>query len=210
VGSHKDAIDYFRIVTPPAPRDLVAISLENHSINFSPHLRVYNAAQRIEGWGDKAGRPGESIQVTGGPAPNSRLYIAVSPDDASSGQYVLTVKALKAYDAYEPNDEIENARRIAIGGDVAASIMDAEDTDFFSFVSPRKGKIAIEIRNNSATLIPAVTTFTHDRRNMGFGPEIRKPGLGLRHTIDVEKDQIYYLQVWSQAGSAGSYVLRID
>jgi hypothetical protein len=88
--------------------------------------------------------------------------------------------------------------------------MDAEDTDFYSFVSPRKGTVSIEIRNTSTTLIPAVTAFNTDRRNMGFGPELRKPGLGLHHTIDVEKDQLYYIQVWSQAASAGSYILRVD
>jgi hypothetical protein len=210
VGAVNDSIDYFRIVTPAAPRDLLTIELENHSINFSPRLHVYDASLRVQGWGEKSGRAGESIRVSGGPPPNSSLYIAVTPDDASPGQYVLTVKAQKAYDSYEPNDDIMSSRRITTGEEINANIMDAEDTDFFSFVSPRKGTVAIEIRNTSATLIPAVTTFNPDRRNMGFGPELRKPGQGLHHTIDVEKDQLYYIQVWSQAASAGAYTLRVD
>jgi hypothetical protein len=210
VGSINDSADYFRVITPAAPRDLITIEVENHSINFAPHLHVYDSSLRIQGWGERAGRAGEAIQVTGGPAPNSAIFLAVSPDDASSGQYVLSVKVQKAYDAYEPNDDLTTSRRITLGEEIHANIMDAEDTDFFSFVSPRKGTVTIELRNNSSTLIPAVTTFNPDRRNMGFGPELRKPGLGLHHTIDVAKDQVYYVQVWSQAASAGAYTLRID
>jgi hypothetical protein len=210
IGAANDTADYFRIITPPAPRDLITIELENHSINFAPRLHVYDASLRLLSWGEKTARAGESIKVSGGPSPNSSLYIAVMPEDNSSGLYVLTVTARKAYDVYEPNDDIVSSRRITMGEEINASIMDAEDTDFYSFVSPRKGTVSIEIRNTSATLIPALTTFNADRRNMGFGPELRKPGLGLHHTIDVEKDQLYYVQVWSQAASAGSYTLRVD
>jgi hypothetical protein len=210
VGAVNDSVDYFRIITPPAPRDLITIELDNHSINFPPRLHVYDATVRLQGWGEKAGQAGDSIKVSGGPPPNSALYIAVLPDDSSTGQYVLTVKAQKAFDAYEPNDDIMSSRRVTMGEEINANIMDAEDTDFYSFVSPRKGTATIEIRNNSTTLIPAVTTFNPDRRNMGFGPELRKAGLGLHHTIDVEKDQVYYIQVWSQAASAGAYTLRVD
>jgi hypothetical protein len=210
VGAAHDPVDYFRIITPPAPRDLLTIEVENHSIKFSPRLRVYDSVLRLQGWGEKSGRAGDSIEVWGGPASNSSLYIAVAAEDSSAGQYVVTVKAQKAFDAYEPNDDIMSSRRITTGEEIHANIMDAEDTDFFSFASPRKGTVTIEIRNDSATLIPAVTTFNPDRRNQGFGPELRRPGLGLHHTIEVEKDQIYYLQVWSQAASAGAYTLRID
>jgi hypothetical protein len=210
VGAVSDPVDYFRIVTPAAPRDLITIDVENHSIDFSPRVHVYDANLRVQGWGEKSARAGESIKVSGGPAPNSALYVAISPDDPTAGQYVLTVKAQRAFDIYEPNDDILSSRRVPVGEEISANIMDAEDTDFFSFISPRKGSVTIDIRNNSTTLIPAVTSFSPDRRNMGFGPELRKPGAGLHHTIDVEKDQIYYIQVWSQAASAGAYTLRVD
>jgi hypothetical protein len=210
VGAVSDPADYFRIVTPPAPRDLITIEVANHSINFSPRVHVYDSSVRLQGWGEKSGRAGESIKVSGGPAPNSALYVAVSPEDGNAGQYVLTLKAQRAFDIYEPNDDIMSSRRITTGEEISANIMDAEDTDFYSFMSPRKGTVSIEIRNNSTTLIPAVTTFNPDRRNTGFGPELSKPGAGLHHTMDVEKDQLYYIQVWSQAASAGAYILRVD
>lgn len=210
VTASTDDQDYFRVITPAAPRDLITIELANHSIEFSPRLHAYDENLRLLSWGEKTAKAGDSIQVAGGPMPNSALYVAVSAADAQSGVYVLTVKPQKAYDRYEPNDDIMTSRRVSIGEEVDANIMDADDTDFYSFQSPRKGTVTIEIRNHSETLIPGVTTYNTDRRNMGFGPEIRKPGAGLHHTIDVDKDKIYYIQVWSQAGSAGAYTLRVD
>jgi hypothetical protein len=210
VTANTDDVDYFRVVTPAAPRDLISVELVNHSIDFAPRLHIYDESLRLLSWGETRGHTGESIRLRGGPAPNAALYISVSASDGHSGLYVLSVRPLKAFDRYEPNDDIMSARRIAMGEEIDANIMDADDTDFYSFQSPRKGVATIEIRNHSDTLIPAVTTFNTDRRNMGFGPEIRKPGLGLHHTMDVEKDRIYYIQVLSQAGSSGAYTLRVD
>lgn len=210
VTASTDDVDYFRIVTPAAPRDLLTIELANHSIEFSPRLHVYDENLRLLSWGEKNAHAGDSITVVGGPIPNSSLYISISAAENRSGVYVLKVKPQKAFDKYEPNDDIMSSRRIPIGEAVQANIMDADDTDFYSFQSPRKGTVTVEIRNESETLIPGVTTFNTDRRNMGFGPEMRKPGASLHHTIDVDKDRIYYIQVWSQAGSAGAYTLRVD
>ena len=203
-------VDYFRVISPAAPRDLLLIELANHSIEFAPRLHVYDETLRLLSWGEKSARAGESIRIMGGPPPNTPLYIAISATETHGGLYVLTVKPLKVYDPYEPNDDIMSSRRISMGEEVHANIMDADDTDFYSFQSPRRGTVTIEIRNESTTLIPGITTFNADRRNMGFGPEIRQPGQGLHHTIDVDKDRIYYIQVWSQAASAGSYTLRVD
>jgi hypothetical protein len=203
-------IDYFRVITPPAPRDLIAVELANHSIRFVPHVRAFDANLRILGWGEKTGQAGETVRLIGGPAPNSSIYIAVTTEESSGGQYVLSVKPQHAFDSYEPNDDIMSSHQIAIGQEVHANIMDADDTDFYSFQSPRKGTVTIEIRNDSHTLIPAITTYNNDRHNLGFGPELRQPGLGLHQTMNVEKDLTYYVQVWSQAGSAGAYTLRVD
>jgi len=88
--------------------------------------------------------------------------------------------------------------------------MDANDTDFYSFVSPRTGTVSIVISNRSTTLIPALSTFFPDKRSSGFGPDIRTPGLNLRHTMDVHENQIYFIQVWSQANTSGDYSLVVE
>jgi hypothetical protein len=124
--------------------------------------------------------------------------------------YLLTVTPLKAFDRFEPNDDITAAGKISIGEEVAANIMDSADTDFFSFTSPRKGTVTVALRNRSTTLIPVLAVYGSDRRNLGFAPDVKKPGADLRHSINVEKDQVYYLQVSSQSESSGAYSLRVD
>ena len=59
-------------------------------------------------------------------------------------------------------------------------------------------------------LIPALTTFHPDRRNSGFGADVRNPGADLRHRLQVEEGRTYYLQVWSQSSSSGDYTLVVN
>lgn len=210
LAGSNDPGDYFKVIAPASPRDLITISLENHSIDFAPIVRVYDGSLRILSWGEKTGRPGESVSLTGGPKPNTSLYISVTSGGANGGLYLLSAKALKAYDKYEPNDDLRTARRIMVGEEIPASIMDSGDSDFFSFQSPRRGTIAIDIRNRSETLIPALTMYDSDRRNLGFAQEVRKPGSNIRYLLDAEKDGIYYIEISSQAGTAGAYSLRLD
>jgi hypothetical protein len=87
--------------------------------------------------------------------------------------------------------------------------MDANDTDYFSFVSPYRERIDVD-HWPVQTLIPALSTFFPDMRSSGFGPDIKVAGANLRHTMDVQENQTYFLQVWSQADTAGDYSLIIE
>jgi hypothetical protein len=147
--------------------------------------------------------------VTGGPLPNSTVYLSITPEDDTRGLYLLTVTPLKAFDRYEPNDDLMASRKISIGEEIAANIMDDADKDFFSFASPRKGTVTVEIRNRSEGLVPVLAVYNRDRRNIGFAQDV-KPGANLHHTFDTDKDQTYYLHISAQSGTSGGYVLRVD
>jgi tetratricopeptide (TPR) repeat protein len=205
-----DAADYFKVIAPAAPRDLLTIELANHSINFAPRVHVYDQDLRLLSWGDVTARPGASITVSGGPPSNTVLFISVTAADANGGQYLLTVMPQKAFDKYEPNDDLQRARRVSIGEEIAAGIMDGGDSDFFSFQSPRRGTVIIDVQNRSNTLIPALSMYNSDHRNLAFAQEVRKPGADVRYVLDADKDALYYVQISSQSGTAGAYTLRVD
>src|ERR1017187_9311505 len=205
-----DDDDFFRVTTPPAPRDLISIEIKNHSTTLAPVLWIFDQERRMTDWGKTAPEPGSSLQQTIAPAPNTTLYLQVSGLGHSAGAYTLLVRPQKAFDAYEPNDEISNARRIPLGTAVAAGIMDANDTDYYSFVSPRTGTVSIAIANRSATLIPALSTFYPYMRSSGSGPDVPTPGWNLKHTMQVRENQTYYIQVRSLAHTAGDYSLLIE
>jgi hypothetical protein len=125
---------------------------------------------------------------------------------------------MKAYDEYEPDDDIFHAHRIQPRttqdglleyDSIKANIMDRNDTDFYSFLAQRTGQATIEVHNESVTLIPAVQLYGPDMRSAGFGPTLKNPGESLETTMDVEKGRTYYVQVWSQASTSGSYSLTV-
>ncbi|MGO9255909.1 MAG: tetratricopeptide repeat protein [Bryobacteraceae bacterium] len=211
-------VDFFRCSAPPAPRDVLAVELINHDYKFAPRLDIYDGDVRILDWGRKTVEPGNSLTVYGSAPPNSTIYLAVSGSDGSSGRYVLTLKPMKAYDQYEPNDDIFHAHKIEPQSSpdgkleyapIKANIMDRDDTDYYSFLAPQTGKLTLEVHNESVTLIPAVQLYGPDMRSMGFGPTLRNPGESLQTTLDVERGQTYYVQVWSQASTSGAYTLTV-
>jgi hypothetical protein len=201
--------DYFRINTPPAPRDLISVEIAARSKTLAPVLKMYDLDQRMLEWGQEVRQPGATLIQYFSPPPNTTFYLVVSGYGITSGDYTLTVRQLKAFDAYEPNDDIFNAKTIVAGQPIEANIMDPDDTDYYSFVAPRGGIVTIDIRNRSATLIPALSTFNPDKSSSGFGPDVRTPGGNLKHAIEVQDGQTYYIQVWSQSRTAGEYTLTV-
>jgi hypothetical protein len=203
-------VDFFRVTTSPPPRDLIAIEIANHSSTLAPVLKLFDDERRITNWGKIVHEPGASLRQIVALPPNTTFYLQVSGYGSSAGAYTLLFQPLKAFDNYEPNDDIYHAARIALGTTIMAGIMDADDTDYYSFVSPRTGTVSIQIANRSTTLIPALSTFDPDMRSSGFGPDVRTPGRNLRHTMEVQQNQVYFIQVWSQANTAGDYSLLVE
>ncbi len=200
--------DMFRFVTPPAPRDILQLDVENTDQTLEMGLRVHDDEMRNDS-GRIIADPGTSFRKYVSQPPNRSLFIAVWGAHDTVGKYRITIKPLKSFDKLEPNDEIFAAKRIEVGQAYEANIMDSEDTDYYSFQAPRTGTLKIDVKNDSSTLIPAVTTFGTDRRTIGFGPDLRTAGGDLQHTLEVTDFQVYYVQVWPQARTSGRYTLTI-
>jgi hypothetical protein len=197
--------DTFRIDAPPPPRDILAVEITNHSATLSVGLRVYDGDQRLTGWGKPPQPAGAPLTVYLSPAPSSTLYLQVWGPPETSGAYTLRARPTRAYDAFEPDDDIFSAHPLTVGESADANIMDGHDTDYYSFRSPRAGTVTIDVQNRSATLIPALSMFGPDKSTLGFGPDVRTPGASLQQTMNVTADQTYYFQVWSQVNSSGDY-----
>jgi hypothetical protein len=127
----------------------------------------------------------------------------------SQGPYALTVRPLRAFDRFEPNDDIFNATTLPPGRTIDANIMDEKDTDYYTFVGARGGKILVDLVNRSQTLLPAISVYSTDRRFIEFGPDVRTAGGNLKHSFLVEDGKSYYVQVWSQANNGGAYSLTV-
>ncbi|HLK64793.1 MAG TPA: hypothetical protein VKU19_15215 [Bryobacteraceae bacterium] len=200
-------VDWYRVSSPAPPRDMVEILFTNKTSSPGLKLNMYDDSMTLLGSIDKED-PGATVRLHVSPPPNTDLYIKIEGIGAT-GLYSLLVRPMKAFDAYEPNDQIYNPANITVGQTIEANIMDAKDTDYYSFASPRSGTLTIEIKNGSDTLIPAITKYAPDMRQIGFGPDVTKLGASLRDTISVEENKTYYLRVWSHNDTVGAYELTI-
>jgi hypothetical protein len=201
--------DCFRFRTPPPPRDILAVEIENLATTLAPAISLFDSDDRFLGWTKDAEVPGRPLVYHFSPPPNTVLLLHVWGSFQSLGKYRLTIRPLKAFDRYEPNDDILKPTPLTVGQAIEANIMDEADTDFYSFAAPASGTARVEIRNRSDTLIPALFTFSSDRRPSGSGPELHLPGANLSHTFAVTPGRVYYIQVRSRASTAGAYSLTV-
>jgi tetratricopeptide (TPR) repeat protein len=210
IAGNESDVDWYRLSAPVPPRDLIQIEIANKTpaltlvVSFCDENNVALAPSQ------KSAEPGKPVTAVFSAPPNSTVYIRVEGLGGASGPYVLTARALRAFDEFEPNDDLFNATKIVLGQTVQANIMDGQDNDYFSFLSPRTGTVKIDVQNRSKTLIPGLTTFGSDMRTNDFAPDIDNPGESLQHTLRVVEGVIYYLQVWSHADTAGGYTLTVQ
>jgi hypothetical protein len=77
-----------------------------------------------------------------------------------SGVYLLSVTPRKAYDAFEPNDDILSSRHVSEGQDVTAEIMDKADIDMFTFPGgAAERNMKLTVSNASTSLHPLVVLY---------------------------------------------------
>ncbi len=175
VGAPKDA-DYFAFTTPEAQRDLIRIELQNRSTTLEPRLELFDAAKSSRGEVHQT-TPGADLAYTFVAQPSTTYVVRTSNYYGQSvGVYLLRVTAMRAYDAYEPNDDILHAAAIDVGASIAAGIMDKDDADYFKFTAgAEEGTLIARVTNRSTTLQPEVAVYDaaktlvgsaqqHDRR----------------------------------------------
>jgi hypothetical protein len=202
-------VDCFWFTTARPPRDRISVAAINQSATLIPRLRIYDQTGNLVTGLKEAVTAGGSVRFDFSPPPNTLYYVQVDGVSGSSGDYTLTVNALHAYDVFEPNDTILTATRIAPGQTVEANIMDGDDTDFYSFVSPVAGAVTVDAVSHSSTLLMGLGAFAPDLRNIGFAPDSKAAGDSVHYRMQVEANQSYYLQVFSRNDTTGPYSLVV-
>jgi hypothetical protein len=202
-------VDCYWFTTPRPPRDRIAIEIANRSGTLIPRILLYDDGGNLVTGLKEAHAPGESLRFDFSPPPNSFYSLHVDGVSGTSGDYALTVSSLRAYDVYEPNDTILSATRISIGQTIDANIMDADDTDFYSFLSPVATSLTIDLVSHNDTLVPGLSAFAPDRRNIGFAPDVKGPGGSIHYAMQLEANQWYYIQVFTKNDTTGPYSLTL-
>lgn len=207
IGPAVGDVDCFWFITPRPPRDRVSISVVSQSSTLIARLRISDQNENLVTGIREAPSAGAPLRFDFSPPPNTLYYVQVDGVSGSSGAYSLAVNALHAYDVNEPNDTILTATRIALGQTVQANIMDSDDTDFYSFVSPAGGTVSIDVAPRSPELLLGLEMFANDLHSTGFAPDPKAAGDSINQQMQVEANQLFYVQVYSK--TAGPYTLVV-
>jgi hypothetical protein len=199
-----DQKDFYHFDVTSKIRDLAVVRLENKSSTLKPDFKLYDA-NRAQFGDVYEGTAGASVEKTITIEPGKSFFVAVSPAYSSVGKYVLSVTPQKAFDAYEPNNDVLSATSIAIGTPIAGNIMDDKDVRWFRITGASKKTIHVVFDNQSTTLRPEVKIFSASKSQIGDKYD-GTAGANLDFTIDVEPGKDFYLQVYPY-GSSGKFKL---
>lgn len=208
VAAQKDS-DFYSFTTPEAHRDWMRIEFQNQSTTLEPNLELFDAEKSSIGSVHNATKGSDLVYAFVAP-PKARYAVRVSNFYGQSvGVYLIRVLATKAYDAYEPNDDILNAKRISEGTSIKAQIMDSNDVDFFSIEGgDRENQMVVTIANNSTPLHPNVAIFDASKTEVGNQHNATAGG-DVTYTFKAQSGAVYVRVSDYYSNGAGDYTLTV-
>ncbi|HTD28290.1 MAG TPA: hypothetical protein VK660_02770 [Xanthomonadaceae bacterium] len=197
-----DQKDFYHFDVTAKVRDLAVVRIQNKSSTLKPDFKTFDA-NRAQLSDTYDGTAGASVEKTITIEPGKSFYVAVSPAYNSTGKYTLSITPQKAYDAYEPNNDVLSAFPIAIGTPIAGSIMDDKDVRWFRMTGATKKTIHVVLDNQSTSLKPEVKIFSATKSQI-MDKYDGTSGANLDFTVDIEPGKDFYLQVFPY-GTAGKF-----
>jgi len=202
--------DFFKFTTPPIYRDSIRIVLENKSTTLRPQITVYSSDKSDLGIGSYKTTPGADMEVSLFATPQTTYFVGVNPFGDYPGAYTLRVEPRKAYDSFEPNEDILNAQPIELGKKIEASILDAWDKDFYRLKAPAGAKpLKVTLHNRSTTLRPQVTAYSSRKSQIESRYETT-PGADLQFDFSTTPGEDFYLGVNSFGDHPGAYSVIVE
>jgi hypothetical protein len=200
--------DYFTFTSPDGPRDVLLVRVENESTTLAPALRVYDS-DKGQIANPYNGTAGGSLSHEFAASPSTAYYLQVLPTDggASIGEYSLTVTPRKAFDRFEPNEDVTKAREISMGRGVEANIMDPGDEDYYQF-KVSAGPVRASVTNRSATLGLEVYLYDHNRSQVSVGYD-GTLGAHVSTESTAALAGVWYVRVSHNSGTSGEYTLTV-
>ncbi len=210
IGAPKDA-DFFAFTTPGTHRDLIRIELQNRSTTLEPRLELFDAEKTSRGEVHKTTH-GADVSYAFVASPATTYLVRVSNYYGESvGVYLMRVAPAKAYDAYEPNDDILSAKKIALADAVAAGIMDKSDVDYFAVTSgDKEGMLRASTQNRSTTLRPEIAVYDSSKAIIGSNKNTTAGG-DASYVFKVQPNATYFVRVRDYySDAAGEYELTVS
>ncbi len=203
--------DFFFFTTPQIHRDFIKIEIKNQSTTLKTSIVLYDA-NKHQLWNHNGyySTPGQDLEHTFVSAPGAGYHLAISGYD-SFGDYQFIISALKAYDVYEPNNDIQHAKALVMEKEIDASIMDQGDWDYYRIKnSSAATTINISLDNPSATLKASIMLYDANKHQLwSQNGYYSTPGQNLTHAFTATPDSQYYIAIGGYE-SGGHYKLTVS
>lgn len=194
IGASGDA-DYYSFSAPGPSRDWLTIEFQNRSAELEPQLKLFDEekTQFAQPYKTSAGA---DLKYSFVAVPGSTYSFRVSNYyGKSKGVYLLRVQPVKAYDDFEPNDSILEAKTFSQGKSIGAKIMDKNDVDHFKLSGVKVSKsLVVKLQNKSSGLHPSVTAFDQNK-NVIKTAYRTTPGADVDLRIPVQAEQDIFIKV---------------
>lgn len=202
--------DWFVFRADTRLKDWLVVRIENRSTTLRPCVTMYDGNRNQIG-SECAGNQSANLEQPIIAEPGKDYYISVgSYYGQTTGAYAFSVIALKAYDAYEPNDDIFSAKPVAAGKAVEANIMHNGDADWYMLKGFPAKQLIARVENRSTTLRPCVWVFDSNRNQIGTDcAQNASANVELITAVEPGKDG--YVSIGSYYGqTAGVYRLTVE
>lgn len=205
--------DYYQITTPDVSRDIVRIELENQNLALKPRIGVYDADKKwLHGTTDYSGNvtAGQNMEHQFSATPGT-VYLVWVASLGDAGPYRLRVSSTNAYDQYEPNEVLLNARPVSADSVLAANIMDSVDQDYFQITVSEGSSIGVDLQNKSPSYKPRIGVYDPIRKWVGGTTDYSgnvTAGQDMQFSFNADTGGPYYVWVGS-LGGRGNYILTI-
>ncbi len=210
--SPQSDIDFFKFTAPVPPRDILGVEVKNLSTKLQLRVQLWGTDKRLL-WRNAAYAHqvtrGQDIHHVFSALPNRVYYLSISSLGAQ-GKYQLSLSPKRAFDSYEPNDDILTPHDVEIGSSITANLMDQADRDYYRIRSSENA-VSVSLENSSQGLQPQLQVWRGDKShlwtNASYGYQVT-PGQDVETSFATEGEGTYYVSVAS-LGGYGKYTLTL-
>jgi hypothetical protein len=203
----RDDNDYFAFTAPAGTRDILRVAVDNKTATFAPSLRLFDAA-RAELNRTYQHTAGGQLHMEFVASPGATYYVEVAVSNGDAGDYALSVTPLRAFDRFEPNDDILHPAEIQAGQAIEAGIMDDRDSDVYR-LAVKPGPVRVVVTNRSAALAPEVVLFDENKSEVARHFNGTAGG-NVTLEWQVPRAGTWFVRAGNVSGTSGEYTLRVE
>lgn len=202
-------VDMFKIVAPASGRMTLDLSASAGSA-IDPIVYVYNTSKRLMGSNDDAGDGTRNSSLTIDVAARSTYYIKVAAYGLTRGAYRVAVSS--ATDDF--GNDFGQAAALTLTSAGAASktgiVNRSGDVDFFRFVAPVTGQMAITNATTSGSRLDPDLYVYDSARSLLANNDDYGAASNSRVTFAVTAGATYYIKAAGYGATTGSYRLSLS